>query len=51
MIQLESACHEAGTLICIWIQGGGTQVNFSSKVVGGAGGKTDFVMTFGLDFS
>lgn len=32
-------------------QSAGAQVNFSSKVVGSAGGKADFVMTFGLDMS
>jgi hypothetical protein len=33
------------------IEGSGVQVNFSSKVVGKAGGKADFVMSFGLDMS
>ena len=33
------------------IEGTGVKVNFASKVIGSAGGKADFVMTFGLDMS
>lgn len=33
------------------MEGAGVQVEFSSKVVGKAGGKADFIMSFGLDMS
>lgn len=43
--------EKAAAVAASAIQGDGVSANFSSKVVGAAGGKADFVMTFGLDFS
>lgn len=43
--------EKSAAAIVAALQGGGFDASYNSKVIGSAGGKADFVMSFGLDFS